>query len=75
MRDSFEPLIPLNGCKITHFPANFQIFSRFFMSTTEYFYFSVLGVSNFLYSSGDFSSFSAAFSCLSWFSPASMVPA
>ena len=31
MRDSCEPLIPLNGCKIKHFPANFQIFSRFFM--------------------------------------------
>ncbi len=31
MRDSFEPLIPLNGCKITNFPANCQIFSNFFM--------------------------------------------
>ena len=26
MRDPFEPLIPLNGCKGTHFPANYQIF-------------------------------------------------
>ena len=31
MRDSFEPLIPLNGCKVKHFPVNFQIFSYFFM--------------------------------------------
>ena len=31
MRDSFEPLIPLNGCKIKHFPINFQIFSQIFM--------------------------------------------
>ena len=28
MRDSFEPLIPLNGCKGTTFPVNFQIFGQ-----------------------------------------------
>ena len=30
MRGSFESLIPLNGCKIKHFPANHQIFMDFF---------------------------------------------
>ena len=29
MRDSSEPLIPLNGCKDKHFPVNCQIFSCF----------------------------------------------
>gem|GEM_PF-4932912 len=28
MRDSFEPLIPLNGCKGKHFPVNNQIFTQ-----------------------------------------------
>ena len=28
MRDPCEPLIPLNGCKITHFPPNYQIFQQ-----------------------------------------------
>ncbi len=31
MRDPFEPLIPLNGCKGKHFPVNYQIFSYLFM--------------------------------------------
>ena len=31
MRDSFEPLIPLNGCKITNNSAILQIFPHFFM--------------------------------------------
>ena len=26
MRDPFESLIPLNGCKGTYFPPNYQIF-------------------------------------------------
>ena len=31
MRDSCEPLIPLNGCKITNNSAIRQIFRHFFM--------------------------------------------
>ena len=31
MRDPFESLIPLNGCKGTNFPLNYQIFLGFFM--------------------------------------------
>ena len=64
MRDSFEPLIPLNGCKDTHFPVNNQIFPHFFC-----------GVSTFLYSSGDFSNRMASFSCLSYRRLDSIVPA
>ena len=30
MRDPFESLIPLNGCKGTHFPVNHQIFLLIF---------------------------------------------
>ncbi len=30
MRDPFESLIPLNGCKGTNFPVIHQIFYRFF---------------------------------------------
>ena len=72
MRNSFEPLIPLNVCKITNIFVILQSFFCFFFTTCTiliicarfctYFF---TGSSIFAYSSGELSNFTASFTCLS----------
>ena len=72
MRNSCEPLIPLNVCKITNISVILQSFFYFFFITCAilmdcawfctYFF---TGCSIFAYSSGDCKSLIAALTCLS----------